>query len=395
MSIRSFRRLFPANLTTKMSSGARPAMLLALRLGIPLAPMSIASCCLLSLAAPAANAQWSVTVFTPPPGSGNSALTAVHGGQQVGYAGGGRAAIWSGSAGSFQNVTPANASGARLLSTDGLQQGGWVDVAGVRRAGIWSGTSASFVDLHPGGSLQSQVNAVRDGWQVGSTQVNVPGFGPISTASLWNGTSGSWVDLGGVGEAFGVHNGFQVGYISGTSVFSNNQATLWNGTAASRVNLSPGGGESIAYGVFGTQQVGFAFGDRFNPFTGSRAALWNGTAASHVDLNPAGATHSMAFGTSGTWQVGFADVGGLRRASVWNGTAASWFDLSQLLDPSLRGFTVATGIWTDSTTTYISGFTGNPNTGTEIGVMWTFTVPTPASSALVGLGGLLAARRRR
>lgn len=85
--------------------------------------------------------------------------------------------------------------------------------------------------------------------------------------------------------------------------------------------LNPSGASgSLAYGVSGGQQVGWAkFGSE-----STHPSLWTGTAASYVDLGQ----YSIAFAVSGGQQVGDAIVGGNSHASLWTGTAASWVDLN-------------------------------------------------------------------
>ena len=109
-----------------------------------------------------------------------------------------------------------------------------------------------------------------------------------------------------------------------SNVFARPHASLWSGTASSWVDLNPAiSEESVAYGVSGSTQVGLAL-------VGGvvRASLWSGTAASWIDLHPAGSTSSRAVGVSGPTQVGYAVVAGVSHASLWSGTAASWLDLN-------------------------------------------------------------------
>jgi hypothetical protein len=60
----------------------------------------------------------------------------------------------------------------------------------VPHAGLWSGTAASWVDLTPAGSPDSEARGVFGGQQVGYAQV-----GGVPHAGLWSGTAASWVDL--------------------------------------------------------------------------------------------------------------------------------------------------------------------------------------------------------
>ncbi|MDW8309707.1 MAG: PEP-CTERM sorting domain-containing protein [Verrucomicrobiales bacterium] len=129
------------------------------------------------------------------------------------------------------------------------------------------------------------------------------------------------------------------------------RASLWSGTAASWVDLHPtGAAASIASGVWGANQVGEAIVGG-----APHASLWSGSAASWVDLHPAGATASAALGAWGPFQVGRAVVGGANHASLWSGSAASWVDLHP------AGFTASTalGAWA----LYQVGFVANGGLG--------------------------------
>jgi hypothetical protein len=122
--------------------------------------------------------------------------------------------------------------------------------------------------------------------------------------------------------------------------------------------------------------------------------MWSGSAASWVDLHPAGALESVAIATSGSQQVGYAWFGAWDRASLWSGSAASWVDLTSFLTGQWLD-TRAYDIWSDGTTTHISGVGFNLATGRYEALLWTHVVPEPGTGLLLGLGGLLAARRRR
>ena len=81
-------------------------------------------------------------------------------------------------------------------------------------------------------------------------------------------------------------------------------------------------------------------------------------------------------------------------AGLWSGAAASFEDLSLGLTGSW-GATSATSIWSDGIDLYIAGYGFNNTTGQYEALMWTRVIPAPGSLALLGLGGLVAARRRR
>jgi MYXO-CTERM domain-containing protein len=168
------------------------------------------------------------------------------------------------------------------------------------------------------------------------------------------------------------------------------RASLWSGTAASWVDLRPAGaGPSVAFAISGGQQVGYAEVRGW-----PRASLWSGTAASWVNLNPAGLLSSNAWAISGGQQVGWANVGGAQHASLWSGTAASWVDLHAFL-PAGFSSSDALGISSDGVNTYVAGWGFNTLTGRQEALLWTQPIPTPGVAGLLGLGGVVALRRRR
>lgn len=113
-----------------------------------------------------------------------------------------------------------------------------------------------------------------------------------------------------------------------------------------------------------------------------------------MNLNPTGSSSSQAFGTNGTQQVGVATIAGVERAALWSGTAASWVDLHALL-PSNYNYSEARSVWSDGVNTYVAGIGVNTSTGNYEALLWTQPIPAPGTVALLGLGGLFAARRRR
>lgn len=291
-----------------------------------------------------------------PPDAIIASAQGVHNGQQVGYVYDGDtwyASLWSGTADSIVNLMPAGAVGSTAFSIHGGQVGGsvWYSDSEPSRAGIWHRTAESFVDLHPATATgPSWISQVRDGYQVGIVDID-----GITRASLWNGTAESYVDM----------------HPSAAGVFS--QLT----------------------DVQGGQQVGLIFDLFFNV----RAGLWNGTADSFVDLTPAGALHSAAIGIYGGLQVGWAefltDSGFfITKAGFWSGTADSWVDLHQFLDGSWS-FSTVSNIWMDGDTIYISGSGDNDITGRHEALLWTYTIPAPGTGALFALGLSAIVRRRR
>ena len=185
--------------------------------------------------------------------------------------------------------------------------------------------------------------------------------------------------------AFAAGGGQQAGY---ASIGGLARASLWSGTAASWINLNPVGGSSSAVNaVGGGQQAGYASIGGL-----ARASLWSGTAASWINLNPVGGSSSAVNAVGGGQQAGVAFFGGQARAGLWSGTASSWVDLAAFLPAGFTD-TYATGISSDGVNIYISGY-GTNATGVQA-LLWTQSVPSPGAVALLALGGLLTARRRR
>jgi MYXO-CTERM domain-containing protein len=111
-----------------------------------------------------------------------------------------------------------------------------------------------------------------------------------------------------------------------------------------------------------------------------------------VDLAPVGASSSAVNAVGGGQQAGVAFFGGQARAGLWSGTASSWVDLAAFLPAGFTD-TYAPGISSDGVNIYISGY-GTNATGVQA-LLWTQSVPSPGAVALLALGGLLTARRRR
>jgi hypothetical protein len=173
-------------------------------------------------------------------------------------------------------------------------------------------------------------------------------------------------------------------------------ASLWSGTAASWVDLHPIGfeGGSIAYGTDGEQQVG----EILISHVQQHASLWSGTAASWVDLNPAGCTSSGARAISGGKQVGAASgtvTGNEGHASLWSGTAASWVDLHKMLSSDFI-FSCANSVEILGDEIWIGGWAYSQTEDNHEAVLWHYNpIPEPCTLALLALGGVAIARRRR
>jgi hypothetical protein len=226
-------------------------------------------------------------------------------------------------------VVPLHPAGAYSTFVGGVnaqqQVGSWTATAFTGpKPVIWSGSAGSMVNLAPGAIDFGELYGVS-----GSTQ-----FGTFNGhASLWHGTAASRADLHPPGApvdsaswAFGMFGSQQVGYYSAAA--GSAHAAIWSGSAASFVDLHPGGTRdiSLAYGTDGVHQGGY-----FQPeFGAPHAALWSGSAASMVDLNPSGADGSTIYGVVPGQQVGFAIFGSpsIDHGVMWSGTASSWVDLN-------------------------------------------------------------------
>ena len=251
-----------------------------------------------------------------------------------------RAALWTGTAGTYTDLHPSGYLNSTVQDVDNLSQVGYVGTTPTERhAALWYGSSSSLVDLHPSGYSWSQAWGVGGGNQVGFGQI-----GSNTHALLWSGSAGSMVDL----HPAGYRNSFAYSTTASEQageamLFTRPIAALWKGSAASMVSLHPAGypGSGL-YATDGTTQGGYVI------FSGPirYAAIWKGTAASMVNLHPAGLVNSMVWDVDGAYQAGYGrDASGRVHAILWNGTAASAIDLNQFL-PS--GYTDAYAFGVDA-----------------------------------------------
>src|SRR6187401_2453849 len=132
-----------------------------------------------------AHAQWTV-VYLHPAGATNSRVHGSDGGRQVGYAVFGtseRASLWSGSAESRVDASPAAGGGGARAVSGTL-------IIGIRQshAAVWTPGGAS-VDLNPPESTESSCEGGDAEQQVGHA------FHDATRASLWTGSAASWVNL--------------------------------------------------------------------------------------------------------------------------------------------------------------------------------------------------------
>lgn len=340
--------------------------------------------------------QWSVTNLHPTGFVGSTSLSGGAGTQQIGNSSSAAgASVWNGTRDSYASLPVSVPSGFLLngSTVTGISNGsqvGYVQYTTFnplqptqQRAVKWNGPGTPMVDLNAGeyGSI-----ILGAGGNQGAGAVMTPAS---TYAATWDLTTHSHTVLTATsGSLARATDGVQqVGY---TNFFAP-QAAMWSGSFGSEVNLHPSGAvSSDAYGVHAGRQVGsMTFASNL-----PQAVLWSGTAASALSLHPAGATESTARGILDNMQVGEARVSGVYRASLWNNTAASWTDLGALLPVDFTD-SFATAIYNYEGTVYITGRARRASTGVDEAILWSQPIPSPSGAVALGLGLMIASRRRR
>ncbi len=336
---------------------------------------------------PVALAQWTFTNLHPT-GAAESAAMGVGaaGGtvRVVGYAGVGanyHAALWGTTAATFVDLHPVTTAGPNSIAhaTDGVQQVGVVfSSSPIGAASIWTGTAASWQSVTPVVPFGTVgvIYGVAANVQVGATTTG--GTGISRQATSWSAVGGL-LNRGGT-ALLATDGASHVGYSGGQGfpIPSAVNAGLWLGSNVAGTSLHPAGmHSSSAAGVSGAQQVGWYQTSQFSD--SRRACLWTGTGASKVDLHPATAVRSEATGVSAGVQVGSVYVtdpanpfGTVSRAAAWSGTAASFVNLHDVLPPTYAT-SVASGVWSGGGMTYVSGNAWNNTTSRTEAVLWVFT----------------------
>jgi hypothetical protein len=254
------------------------------------------------------------------------------------------------------------------------------------RATLWTG--AGDIELHPVGfddtasgvAGRSVVLDVSGTFQVGWASGVTTGNRPVPV--VWSGTADSvrtlaipFVNFGG--QATGTDGSQVVGFATGLDrdgvVQGPTHAMVWDAGTGAAVDLGDGGGGAIAYGVAGGQQVGYVVKGQ------ARAALWSGSARSLVVLHPKNAVVSVANGTDGQRQVGYAgyDVrvrveaakgnkdARFNYATVWTGSAASAVSIHPYPVNALAGVTLAHSFALGTQGSWVVGYAGDASkTGT-------------------------------
>lgn len=124
------------------------------------------------------------------------------------------------------NLTPTVAWGSSASAVDRGHQYGSVNLGyGVVHAARWSGSSGTFRDMTPASSGLSWVSGAGDGLQVGRATLS----GSV-TYGVWADTSSSWMPLQQQGTLRDAEGGLLVGSVAG-------HAALWRGPSAAPVDL--------------------------------------------------------------------------------------------------------------------------------------------------------------
>ncbi|HMN40938.1 MAG TPA: PEP-CTERM sorting domain-containing protein [Phycisphaerales bacterium] len=194
---------------------------------------------------------------------------------------------------------------------------------------------------------------------------------------------GNYVNTFGVGGVVGQHGlAKQYSYLAGISSAFNGQINLSNGTFTN----TPGNQE---IGLITGSALGGALtgAPGFDPDGEGNPSTWSGYGVGAIP--PAGATATLPAAIGATYfaQGQFIDIYRFRYTVTNFANRALVFTLEGLTSQTFNSLAYAGGQWgIDSAT-----FTGQVNL-TPLTVQ---VVPAPASAALLGLGGLVAARRRR
>ena len=279
------------------------------------------------------DAQTSYTVVDLTPTASGSAQTA-SGGQAAGYTGSvpnafsGKATLWTGDG--AIDLHPAFLDGAGARSqvngfAGNLQVGSGAGTStGNRNVPIaWSDTAASATLLSiPFVNAGGQANAT-DGIQIVGSAIGYDRDGTTLSSThalIWNVATGNAVDVGADANIFDVAGGMQVGFVTKTQA----NAVFWRSTNKATSLHPKGAVVSVANGTDGVRQVGYAGFDirvRREAVNGNKnkrftyAYVWTGTAASGLNIHPYASNadgalleFSYALKVKGPYIVGYATV---------------------------------------------------------------------------------------
>lgn len=335
-----------------------------------------------------------------PVGFDRSFAAGISANYQVGYGGftgsiRDHAFIWTGSAASVVDLSPAGFSRSRALATTDTHQVGFARVNvnnGQTHAILWSGTAASAIDLNPPGFTFSSATGVSGDAQVGSG--SMMSDANATHALLWRGSAASVVDLNPDGytitRAAGVQGNSVIGWGGGPATSNTYHALLWpDGTANNYIDLYPIGSgyiEMIPVDISGNSQVGAGR----TTLVHRNALLWYGSAASMVVLNPVGVDNCSANGVFGNTQVGNCELGstGVVHAKLWQGSADSIVDLNDAAIALIPNAIGSNALDIDENGN-ITGYVLDANSRAHA-VMWS-PVPEP-STCVLSLAGILVSQ---
>lgn len=359
--------------------------------------LAILSATLLTLSS--ASAQTSYTVIDLTPTASGSAQTA-SGGQAAGFTGSvpnafsGKATLWTGDG--AVDLHPAFLDGAGARSqvngfAGNLQVGvGAGTSTGNRNVPLaWSDTAASATLLNiPFVNAGGQANAT-DGIQIVGSAIGYNRDGTTLSSAhalIWNVATGSVIDVGADATLYDVAGGVQVGAISKTIA----NAAFWRSTNKATSLHPKTAAISVASGTDGVRQVGYAGFDirvRREAVNGNKnkrfnyAHVWTGTAASALNIHPYASNadgalfeHSYALKVKGQYIVGHASVPASTGTPAYN-RAIVWDANYQVTD--LNAFLPAGFIGSIAYGVDESGYIAGVMTkadGTRHAVVW---VPNP------------------
>jgi hypothetical protein len=223
---------------------------------------------------------------------------------------------------------------------DGVQLGnGSIDVPDygtISRPVMWSGSASSALDLTPagsvGGALLAGSAAVQVGWWWWPYQCPIGGAWYTSYhrhGAMWNGTAESHDDVHYSGAEYSsvrdTDGALHVGGASWDDASGNaySRAAIFPPPNHNYLSLHPTGySNSSSTAIDGEHQ----FGSANTPFPGptTHAGMWTGTAASFVDLHPPGASRSWIGHAADGQQVGSAEIGGTLTSGTWDGAAGTF-----------------------------------------------------------------------
>ncbi|MEQ1821527.1 MAG: hypothetical protein ABL949_03370 [Fimbriimonadaceae bacterium] len=320
-----------------------------------------------------APAQWTATVLHPAGTSDSEARGAYFEDSPglFGQAGfvrvGGRkhAALWKGTANSWQDIHPAGFPNLESEVLTSIYMGAIAGRLG-NHAYVWPFLNSAGQDLNPLGVMESAIHTF-DGFMQGGYIRMPDGY----HAALWRGSRESCVDLHPYGSGF-QHSivksmsfgGTQVGNVYNiTPDGVRMHACQWLNSAFTWTDLNPPGASDSFI-----SQLGKVGGAVFNGVT--HAGMWN-FANSFTDLHPPGAESSKCSARAGLIQAGEAVFGGRRHAGFWTNTPESFVDLHAFLpNPLAFSESSAAVIGTDGNFLQIAGHAKEVATGQSRAVMW-------------------------